>query len=74
MKKNRKKQQPDPAPQSRGVDRVPERFRDVPRPVVFVHEQPKARSFFRPAGTTYRNPDRIHRLAKNGRLRKELRP
>lgn len=63
-----------PPPASLGVDRVPERFRDRARPTQWIvrHEYgPK--SGLPINAKPYRNPERLARLAKNGRLRPELR-
>src|SRR5205085_7326180 len=60
---------------SRGVDRVPAQLRDVERPVQWLVQHAPA---INPVtgrwvkGTPYRNPDRVARLAKSGRLRAEL--
>lgn len=67
---------------SRGVDRVPERYRNVPREPVYLvkHEdmprdQRRARGYKVTSGNVpHRNPERDAKSLRSGRLRKELRP
>lgn len=64
----------------RGVDRVPERYRDTPRePEYLVKHEDLPRSYRRAQGYTatsgnvpHRNPKRDAKSLRSGRLRKEL--
>ena len=64
------------AGRSRGVDRVPERYRLTPAEVEWIHEHTapvrNRRTRRWNKGTPYRNPARRARLEKSGRLRKDL--
>lgn len=63
------------AGESRGVDRVPERLRDTARSQVWlVRHQPVQHPVTGRwvEGLPYRNPERLERLAKSGRLRAGL--
>lgn len=59
---------------ARGVDRVPEHLQDQQRPTVWVHEHEPAIGPYGGwvKGAPYRNPKRAEKLAKSGRLRKDL--
>lgn len=66
---------------SRGVDRVPDRYRvKAPEPTVIVEHHDLVRSYRRARGytatsgnTPHVNPERDAKSARSGRLRKELR-